>query len=101
MIADRAHALLSLLQQINLISTNLIRPELIRRPMEMFREVLQRLDVGRYGSLRVISPLSYGARWPAKPHENEVVSPAVRSGEVENSLEMLKPWSLSDPERAY
>jgi hypothetical protein len=56
-IAHRAYTLLSLVQQIHLITTDLIWPELIRRSMKMFREVLDCFDVRGYGSLRVISTL--------------------------------------------
>src|SRR3982750_3284664 len=74
-IADGSYALLSLVQQIELIGTDLVGPELIGRSMEIVGKALDRLDVSSNGSRRIISTLEFGQHQVSKMgHKNLLVT---------------------------
>src|SRR5215469_1847063 len=68
--SDCADAQFALLEQVNLIGTDVVFAQLVRRTTEMSSKILHDFQVGVYGNLRVIATLSCRAGRPAKPHEN-------------------------------
>src|SRR5215471_15759319 len=55
---DCADAQFALLEQVNLIGTDVVFAQLVRRTTEMSSKILHDFQVGVYGSLRVIATLS-------------------------------------------